>query len=228
MSTLWQSCGEPCPSRSRPTAHTGLGVTGSLHPAIGILRSSHPASICATQASLSLSWTWTKPSPGGLGPARQGRGPDLQGVAGDAEADSGFLPSWTNLSLPHIKGAGVTCSGILELVGEAGTGHSCHIPYQQPTLVLAAGQAWTGLDGGVGSPPTPAGEQWPSVAPCPLGGVRRGSVHPGVVRLGWFCPLPFPTREGEKYPEFTAVRAIGVWGALTSSRPPPGASRHVN
>lgn len=142
LSTPWQSREEPCPSRPRPTAHTGLGVTGSLHPAIGILRSSHPASICATQASLLLSWTWTRPRPGGLGPARQGRGPDLQGVAGDAEADSGFLPSWTNLSLPHIKGAGVTCSGILELVGTAATS-----PTSSPPWFLQLdrpGQAWMG------------------------------------------------------------------------------------
>lgn len=158
VSTPWQSRGECCPSGPRRTAHSGLRETGGLRQAIGLLRSSHPASASATQASLSPSWTCPGPRPGGLGPARQGQGalgqgPDLQGMAGDAEADSGCPLSWATLSLPLRKGAGVTHSGIPELAGEAGAGRGRHVPSQQPTWVLPAGRAWTGE--GAASPHQP-------------------------------------------------------------------------
>lgn len=227
VSTPWQSRGECCPSGPRRTAHGGLRATGGLRLAIGLLRSSHPASASATQASLSPSWTCPGPRPGGLGPARQGQGalgqgPDLQGMAGDAEADSGCPLSWATLSLPLRKGAGVTHSGIPELAGEAGAG-------RLPAAHLGPSSR-TGLDGGGSGLPTPAGEQWLSGASCPLGGVRRGSVHPGFFWLSWFCPLPLPAQEGEKYPELSVYGRQGgrcVGGSLPP-RPPPGASRHVN
>lgn len=61
-----------------------------------------------------------------------GQGSDLQGTAGDAEADSGFPLSWANLSLPLGKGAGVTRSGILELKVRQAQGAATTPPPSSP------------------------------------------------------------------------------------------------